>query len=65
MKFHFTCIVSLSEKLTTGGWTTDNSALEKLRCLSAGGAKKGNTCQSVNIIVNSRDAATANISLGR
>ena len=28
----------LSEKLTTT--TTDESALEKLRCLSAGGAKK-------------------------
>ena len=34
----------LSEKLTTttddGRQTTDESALEKLRCLSAGGAKK-------------------------
>ena len=30
-------IIILSEKLTT---TTDESALEKLRCLSAGGAKK-------------------------
>ena len=35
----------LSEKLTTtddddGRRTTDESALEKLRCLSAGGAKK-------------------------
>ena len=24
----------------TDRWTTDNSGLEKLRCLSAGGAKK-------------------------
>ena len=40
----------LSEKLTTtddGRRTTDASALEKLRCLSAGGAKKMKICMEI------------------